>query len=38
MMGTAAVAPAAIIPVTLVNLTAGGVERDAVTFGYPSGT
>lgn len=40
MMGTAAVAiaAAAAIPGTLVNLAAGGVERDAVTFGHPSGT
>ncbi len=40
MMGTAAVAigTAAIIPGTLVNLAAGGGERDAVTFGHPSGT
>jgi len=40
MMGTAAVAigTAAAIPGTLVNLAAGGVERDAVRFGHPSGT
>ncbi len=40
MMGTAAVAIAAAsaIPGTLVNLAAGGEERDAVTFGHPSGT
>ena len=40
MMGTAAVAigTAATIPGTLVNLAAGGGERDAVTFGHPSGT
>jgi probable AcnD-accessory protein PrpF len=40
MMGTAAVAlgTAAVIPGTLVNLAAGGGERDAVTFGHPSGT
>ncbi|MEL0584660.1 MAG: 2-methylaconitate cis-trans isomerase PrpF [Candidatus Thiodiazotropha sp. (ex. Lucinoma kazani)] len=40
MMGTAAVAigTAAAIPGTLVNLAAGGGERDAVTFGHPSGT
>lgn len=40
MMGTAAVAIAAAsaIPGTLVNLAAGGKERDAVTFGHPSGT
>ena len=40
MMGTAAVAigTAAAIPGTLVNLAAGGNERDAVTFGHPSGT
>ena len=40
MMGTAAVAlgTAAVIPGTLVNLVAGGGERDAVTFGHPSGT
>lgn len=40
MMGTAAVAigTAAAIPGTLVNLAAGGIERDAVRFGHPSGT
>jgi len=40
MMGTAAVAigTAATIPGTLVNLAAGGGERDVVTFGHPSGT
>ena len=40
MMGTAAVAigTAAAIPGTLVNLSAGGGERNAVTFGHPSGT
>ncbi len=40
MMGTAAVAiaTAASIPGTLVNLAAGGGERDAVRFGHPSGT
>ncbi|MFW2078698.1 2-methylaconitate cis-trans isomerase PrpF [Acinetobacter sp. ULE_I010] len=40
MMGTAAVAigTAAAIPNTLVNLAAGGGERDAVRFGHPSGT
>lgn len=40
MMGTAAVAiaTAAVIPGTLVNEAAGGGERDAVTFGHPSGT
>ncbi len=40
MMGTAAVAigTAGAIPGTLVNLAAGGGERDAVTFGHPSGT
>ncbi|NQZ11405.1 MAG: 2-methylaconitate cis-trans isomerase PrpF, partial [Algicola sp.] len=40
MMGTAAVAigTAAAVPGTLVNLTAGGGERSAVTFGHPSGT
>lgn len=39
MMGTAAVAigTAAAIPGTLVNLAAGGGERDAVIFGHPSG-
>ncbi len=40
MMGTAAVAiaTAAAIPGTLVNLAAGGIERDSVKFGHPSGT
>ena len=40
MMGTCAVAigTAAAIPGTLVNLAAGGGERDAVRFGHPSGT
>ncbi|HHK8582138.1 TPA: 2-methylaconitate cis-trans isomerase PrpF [Vibrio parahaemolyticus] len=40
MMGTAAVAiaSAACIPGTLVNLAAGGGEKESVTFGHPSGT
>jgi probable AcnD-accessory protein PrpF len=40
MMGTAsvAIATAAAIPGTLVNLAAGGGEREAVCFGHPSGT
>ncbi|MFD1245327.1 2-methylaconitate cis-trans isomerase PrpF [Paralysiella testudinis] len=40
MMGTASVAigTAAAIPGTLVNLAAGGGEREAVRFGHPSGT
>ena len=40
MMGTAAVAigSAAAIPGTLVNLAAGGGDRETVTFGHPSGT
>lgn len=40
MMGTAAVAigAAAAIQGTLVNLAAGGTEREAVTFGHPSGS
>jgi len=40
MMGTAAVAigTAAAIPGTLVNLAAGGGERNVVKFGHPSGT
>ena len=40
MMGTAAVAiaTAVAIPGTLVNIAAGGGERDSVTFGHPSGT
>jgi hypothetical protein len=39
MMGTAAVAigTAAAIPGTLVNIAAGGGERQSVTFGHPSG-
>ncbi|GJM09350.1 MAG: putative methylaconitate Delta-isomerase PrpF [Lysobacteraceae bacterium] len=39
MMGTAAVAlaTAAAIPGTLVNLAAGGGERSSVRFGHPSG-
>lgn len=39
MMGTAAVAigSAAAIPGTLVNLAAGGGERQSVNFGHPSG-
>ena len=39
MMGTAAVAigTAAAIPGTLVNIAAGGVERNSVCFGHPSG-
>jgi probable AcnD-accessory protein PrpF len=39
MMGTAAVAigTAAAIPGTLVNLAAGGDDRQVVTFGHPSG-
>ncbi len=39
MMGTAAVAigTAAAIPGTLVNLAAGGGERQSVRFGHPSG-
>lgn len=39
MMGTAAVAiaTAAAIPGTLVNLAAGGISREAVRFGHPSG-
>jgi probable AcnD-accessory protein PrpF len=39
MMGTAAVAigTAAAIPGTLVNLAAGGGDRQSVTFGHPSG-
>jgi probable AcnD-accessory protein PrpF len=39
MMGTASVAigVAACIPGTLVNLAAGGGEKDTVTFGHPSG-
>lgn len=40
MMGTAAVAiaAAAAVPGTLVNLAVGGGERDSVHFGHPSGT
>ncbi len=40
MMGTAAVsiAAAACVPGTLVNLAAGGGEKESVTFGHPSGT
>ncbi|CAH1600692.1 2-methyl-aconitate isomerase [Vibrio owensii] len=40
MMGTAAVAiaSAACVPGTLVNLAAGGEEKESVTFGHPSGT
>lgn len=40
MMGTAsvAIATAAAIPGTLVNLAAGGGQRNAVCFGHPSGT
>lgn len=40
MMGTAsvAIATAAAVTGSLVNLAAGGGERDAVTFGHPSGT
>ena len=40
MMGTCAVAigTAAAIPGTLVNLAAGGGEREEVRFGHPSGT
>lgn len=40
MMGTAAVAigTAAAIPGTLVNLAAGGGNKESVTFGHPSGT
>ena len=40
MMGTAAVAiaTAAAIPGTLVNLAGGGGERNEVRFGHPSGT
>jgi probable AcnD-accessory protein PrpF len=39
MMGTAsvAIATAAAIPGTLVNLAAGGGARESVTFGHPSG-
>ncbi|WP_424811851.1 2-methylaconitate cis-trans isomerase PrpF [Roseococcus sp. YIM B11640] len=40
MMGTAsvAIATAAGVPGTLVNLAAGGGERESVRFGHPSGT
>jgi len=40
MMGTAsvAIATAAAVPGTLVNLAAGGGVREAVRFGHPSGT
>ncbi len=40
MMGTAAVAigAAAAVPGTLVNIAAGGGERDQINFGHPSGT
>jgi probable AcnD-accessory protein PrpF len=40
MMGTAsvAIATAAAVTGTLVNLAAGGGEREAVCFGHPSGT
>jgi probable AcnD-accessory protein PrpF len=40
MMGTCAVAiaTAAAVPGTLVNLAAGGGNREAVRFGHPSGT
>lgn len=40
MMGTAsvAIATAAAVPGTLVNLAAGGSAREAVRFGHPSGT
>lgn len=40
MMGTCAVAigTAAAIPGTLVNMAAGGGERETVRFGHPSGT
>ncbi|EJU14308.1 2-methylaconitate cis-trans isomerase PrpF [Novosphingobium resinovorum] len=40
MMGTAsvAIAAAAAVPGTLVNLAAGGGKRRSVTFGHPSGT
>ena len=40
MMGTCAVAiaTAAAVPGTLVNLAAGGGKREAVRFGHPSGT
>ena len=40
MMGTCAVAigTAAAVPGTLVNLAAGGKDREVVNFGHPSGT
>ena len=40
MMGTAsvAIATAAAVPGTLVNLAAGGGQREVVRFGHPSGT
>ncbi|KFZ32007.1 3-methylitaconate isomerase [Pseudidiomarina salinarum] len=40
MMGTAAVAigTAAAVPGTLVNIAAGGGDRNSVRFGHPSGT
>lgn len=40
MMGTAAVAigAASAVPGTLVNLAAGGGDRESVRFGHPSGT
>jgi 2-methylaconitate isomerase len=40
MMGTAsvAIATAAVIPGTLVNLAGGGGKRQSVRFGHPSGT
>ncbi len=40
MMGTAAVAiaSAACVPGTVVNLAAGGGEKESITFGHPSGT
>ncbi|QEI06483.1 2-methylaconitate cis-trans isomerase PrpF [Pigmentiphaga aceris] len=40
MMGTAsvAIAAAAAVPGTVVNLAAGGGQRDEVRFGHPSGT
>ncbi|WP_325892518.1 2-methylaconitate cis-trans isomerase PrpF [Grimontia sp. NTOU-MAR1] len=40
MMGTAAVAiaAAACVPGTIVNIAAGGGERENVVFGHPSGT
>lgn len=40
MMGTAAVAigTAAAIPGTLLHQTAGGIDRETITFGHPSGS